>query len=47
MGNCGFGSCQGKEMGQAEGYERCSPFEVRRKLDSNVIHEVGVVIHCV
>ena len=47
MGNCSFGSCQGKEMGQAQGYERYSQLEVRRKLFSNVMPEVGVVIHCV
>lgn len=47
MGNCSFGSCQGKEIGQAQGHERCSQLEVRRKLDSNTMPEGGVVIHCV
>lgn len=46
MANCAVGSChsQGKEMGQSQGLERYSQLEIRRKLDSNVMPEVGVVI---
>ena len=47
MGNCSFGSCLGKELGQAEGYEKCNQLEVRRKLDSNVMPHIGAVIHLV